>query len=210
MKAAKILSCVFALLSALLLALTVMVSLRSLDAPVYLAKVSREALELTEDFSAALAEGDYTQAGQFLLGQPQLDSREPEGELSVLVWKAYKDSLSCEFAGECYVLDSGIARDLTVTMLDIPGVMQQLKESSEDLLQKAAEGQDPAEIYDENDEFREEFVMEVLCDGAAQLLQKEPLYTSRQVTLNLICQDGSWWICPDQALLDVLSGGMGR
>ena len=35
----------------------------------------------------------------------------------------------------------------------------------------------------------------------------EPETMTAQITFQLIEQDGQWWVLPDQALLDVLSGG---
>ena len=50
--------------------------------------------------------------------------------------------------------------------------------------------------------------MDVLAEAAGQVLAENEFRTSWDITLNLVCQDGQWWILPDQALMKVLSGGM--
>jgi len=211
MKIAKILSILFALLAVLLLAGTVALSVTALDAPARLIMVSGDARDLTEQFMEALSRNDYAAAQTMLQGSPDLEAdREPETALGSLLWDAYRESISYEFSGGCYVLDSAIVRDVTVTALDIPALMAVLKERSPELLQQAVEQGDPEEIYDGNDDFREAFVMQVLFDGTADLLEETVPTASRTITLKLSCREGEWRILPEQSLLAVLSGGMGR
>ena len=44
-------------------------------------------------------------------------------------------------------------------------------------------------------------------DGAVtQALSEDAQTVTRDVTLGLIYQDGTWWVVPDQALLQIISG----
>lgn len=206
MKTAKFLSAVFAVLGAVLVIGTAVLSFTSLDAPVRLLSSMENAEEKTEALMDAICQGNYTSAASVMYGRPELDAGQtPSSELGVLLWDAYGDSLSYEFTGGCYATDSGVARDVTITALDISAVMEPLEEHYRKLLQEA-EGSDS---YDMSDENREAFVMGVLCDAAAEVLEESDYLTSRSVTLNLTCQDGQWWILPEQELLNVISGGVG-
>ena len=65
-----------------------------------------------------------------------------------------------------------------------------------------------SEIYDSNNEYREDFVLGALYDAALAALEEDAATVSWDVTLNLIYQDGQWWIMPDQSLLQAISGGV--
>lgn len=211
MKNAKLLSTVFALLGAILIVGTVALSFLSLNAPAQLVTVSEDAQQCTQDFMEALCQKDLTAAGDLMLGQSSLDANlEPSSELGSLLWDAYRDSLSYEFTGECYATDTGLARNVKITALDIPAVMATLKERSDTLLAQAVEASSSEEVYDKKSTYREDFVMEVLLDGATAILAESYASTSWEIPLNLIYQNGQWWILPDQALMNVISGGMGK
>ena len=210
MKTAKIFSVIFALLAVILIAGTVMLSFQSRNAPVQLLGTAESAAQRAEAVMDAICRGDYAAAGSMMYGQPELNaSREDsEGYASVL-WNAFIGSLSYEFQGGCYATDSGVARDVTVTALDISSVMEPLKARCQALLeQRAAAAGDSTEIYDENHNYQEAFVMEVLSEAAEQVLSEQTASASWDITLNLVCQDGQWWVVPEQALIQVLSGGM--
>ena len=111
--------------------------------------------------------------------------------------------------GELYATDSGVAQNITVTTLDMGSVTANLKERSEKLLErrvKAAE--DPDEVYDENNEYREDFVMQVLYDATVQALNQDAKTVTSDVTINMIYENGQWWIVSDPALLSAITGGV--
>lgn len=212
MKTAKFFSVFFALLSVVLIVGTVALSFRSLDAPVKLLTSSENAETLAEDFMEAICRGDYSAAGSMMYGQPDLGTdRESAYAFGTILWDAFTDSLSYEFSGECYATDSGIARDVTITALDISAVMDPLKESTQTLLQKrAAAEEDLSKVYDENNNYQEAFVMDVLCDAVSQVLAENNYLTSWKVTLKLVYRDGQCWIMPEQALICAISGGIAQ
>lgn len=170
---------------------------------------SEDAVTLTRDFMDALREGDYTSAGAMMLGQPELDTQlSNTSQLAPVIWDAFIHSIRYEFEGEIYITDGGYAQDVTVTSLDITAVMAQLKAQSQSLLASKAETADTDAVLDENGNYREEFVMEALTEGAADLLARNPATTKRQITLSVVYRDGAWWILPDRSLLNLLAGGM--
>ena len=117
-------------------------------------------------------------------------------------------SLEYEFNGDFYATDTGIARDVTITSLELASVTENLGSRSQELLARRVEkAEDVSQIYDENNEYREDFVMTVLFDAAYQSLKEDARMTRQRVTLNLVFRQGEWWVLPDSALLSAISGG---
>jgi hypothetical protein len=158
----------------------------------------------------AVCDGDYEQASLAILGTPSLGvDRDPADEVGILIWEAYQQSLSFELVGECYTTEDGLAQNVILTAMDIESVTVNLKERSQILLeQRVQEAEDISEVYDENNEYRESFVMEVLYDAAKQALEEDAVEYTVELTLKLRYQDGSWWVLADSALLDAISGGI--
>lgn len=100
---------------------------------------------------------------------------------------------------------------MTITTLDISSVTGALTEHAHALLTARVEGaEEMTELYDEENNFREELVSEVLQEAVVQALAEDAQTVTYDVTLNLIYRDGQWWVVPDQALLDAISGGVAR
>lgn len=210
MKISKFVSAVLALLGTLLMAGTAVLCLVSLKAEPKLLQVSDAARERAVDVMDAVCAGDYEAAGSMMYGQPDLGAgREPADEVGAPVWEAFVESLSYELKGEPTATDSGIAWTVQVEALDISSVTVSLQERAEALLQQRAEqAEDMSEVYDEDNNFREDVVAQVLCEAVAQALAEDAVTVSREASLNLICQDGQWWVAADQALLQAISGGV--
>lgn len=93
--------------------------------------------------------------------------------------------------------------------MDVTSVTVNLKERSQTLLeQRVAEAVDVSEIYDENNEYREDFVMAVLRSAVEDALKEDARKMTVELTVKLSYQDGSWWVVADEALLDAISGGI--
>lgn len=205
----KHLSSFFALLGAILLLSAVVLSLLALNAPARLLFGTTEADARTQALMDALCEKNYAAASALMLGNPQLDADStPDSSLGALLWEAYADSLSYEFSGSCYAGESGVCRDVTITALDIPALMVSLKDQAQTLLRKGAASANPEEIYNEDGSYQDAFLTDALKDGAAALLSQRIPTASRTITLHLTARDGQWYILPEQALLDVIAGGM--
>jgi hypothetical protein len=158
----------------------------------------------------AVAEGDYEEASQSIYGTPDLGvGREAADHVGILIWDAFEGSVTYELLGECYTTDQGLAQDVTITCLDIASVTTNLKERSQTLLeQRVAEAADVSEIYDENNDYREDFVMEVLHDAVVDALEEDARNMTMELTVNLSYRDGKWWVVADEALLNAISGGI--
>lgn len=158
----------------------------------------------------AVCEGDYELASQSILGKPDFGvDREASAEVGVLIWDAYLDSMTYELAGECYVTDAGIAQDITLTYLDTDSVTSKLEQRAKILLeQRVQDAVDVSEIYDENNEYREDFVMDILYDVTLDALREDAKTVTVTITVNLTYLDGQWWIVPEKSLLDAISCGV--
>ena len=195
MKNTKQLSTLFALLGVILL----------------IATVAPKATQCTQDFIDAIDREDYAAASTLLAGQPQLDpASESKSALSDLLWEAYHSTFSYEFTSECYATETGLARDVRITALDIPAVMTVLEERTPKLLEQRVATTDGNLVYDKNNNYREDFVMDVLHDCAASILAKDQPCTSWDITLHLDFQNGQWQILPEPALMNVISASMSK
>lgn len=211
MKNTKQLSTLFALLGVILLIATVALSFATRNTPTLLVRTSPKATQCTQDFMDAIECEDYAAAGALLAGQPQLDPASESGSaLSDLLWEAYHSTFSYEFTSECYATETGLCRDVRITALDIPAVASILEERTPKLLEQRVATTDGNLVYDENNNYREDFVMDVLHDCTASILAKEQPCTSWDITLHLDFQDGQWQILPEPVLLNVISGSMSK
>ena len=158
----------------------------------------------------AVSEGDYEKASQAIYGTPSLGvDREAADEVGVMIWKAFQDSISYELLGDCYTTEQGLAQNVSISCMDVTSVTVNLKERAQTLLeQRVAEAVDVSEIYDENNEYREDFVMAVLRSAVEDALKEDAREMTVELTVKLSYQDGSWWVVADEALLDAISGGI--
>lgn len=177
--------------------------------PVLLAP-PEEAVHQVTGLMDAVCSGDFDAASTYLQGQPGLGvDRDPTDEVGVLIWEALCDSMHYELVGECYATADGLAQNVTMTYMDITSVTAVLKDRSQTLLeQRVEEAEALDDVYDENMQYREDFVMDVLYDAAAAALKEDATYVTTDLTLNMTYQGGKWWIIGDRALLDAISGGI--
>ena len=207
---AKIIGIVFVLAGLLVAGFTVEVTKNNLDSiPVLLAPVE-EAEAQAQALMDAVAKGDYAAAEKLILGNPNLGvDRDPADAVGILIWEAFVESYSYELVGDCFATDSGVAQNVKVSFLDISSVTKNLRERSQVLLEaRVADAEDVDEIYDENNDYKEEFVMEVLKDAVTDALKEDALMTGAEFTMNLVYRDGSWVVVSDSALLAAISGNV--
>lgn len=158
----------------------------------------------------AICSGSFSDAEQYLLGQPSLGvDREPEDPSAAMIWNAFVQSLSYELSGECYATDTGVAQDITLTCLDITSVTANLAQRSEKHLERLQkEANHISEIYDDDGNYRQDVVMKVLSTVVKEALKEDAQYTTCTFTLQLVSRDGKWYIRPNSDFISALSGGM--
>lgn len=210
MKIAKFFAGIFAALGAVLMVGAIGLSLMSLDAPARVGKVPEAVTNLSQTLMDAVSGGDFASAGALMYGQPDLGAGQGSTDaVETMLWEAFTDSIRYEFTGACYVTETGFARDASITTLDIATAADAIAEQARALLtQRVENAQEMEELYDEENNFREELIQEVLLEGARQALQERGQTVTTQVTLRFLYRDGQWWAVPDQALLKAISGGV--
>ena len=210
MKIAKFFSWIFGLLGAAVMAATIVLCLFSLNREPIMQEVPRGAKECVQEVMDAIGSGDFTLASRYFYGEPDLGvNNRPESMAGTMVWDAFVRSISYEVKSDFYATESGLAIDVAVTAMDIPGVTEVLAKKAHMLLTDRVESAtDMDELYDENNEFREELVADVLSEAVVRALAEDAQPVTRDITLHLILRDGQWWVLPDSALLTAISGGV--
>ena len=157
----------------------------------------------------AICSGDYSGASQYLYGQPDLGSG-PAGdsETAAQLWTSFASSLQYTADAPCTASDSGVCQRVTITSLDMNGVLESMTAKAPELLErKIALSDSMDDVYDENHEYRPGFVDSVLYQ-AANLALEEAQTVEHTVTVNLLYDAHQWWVMPDAALLNAISGGI--
>ena len=201
MKAKKFFAWLFGLVGVALMVGTAVLCLTSLDAPPKLVEIPQGARQCSEELMDALCGGDYETAQALLAGNPDLGlDQEPEGEVEAILWKAFEESLSYEFDGDCYATENGLARNVKVRGLHLVSMAAVLKDKAVQLL-------DPA-MADENGNYPEAYKQQVLRKAAEEAGKEEDILVTYDVTLQLIFRDGQWQVAADKTLLAAISGGL--
>ena len=206
----KILSVIFVLIGIVAAVVAVNMGLTNRNADPVLLATPEAASQQVTGLMEAVCSGDFATACTYLQGQPGLGvDREATDEVGILIWEAFCDSMSYELVGECYATEAGLSQNVTLTCMDVTTVTAVLKERSQALLeQRVDEAEDLEDVYDENLQYREDFVMDVLYDAAVMALEKDAKTMTTELTLNLSYQNEQWWIAADRELLDAISGGI--
>lgn len=204
----KNLSNVLLILGMVLAIIAVMLAFTAKDNEPRLMQNPTDALKRADEMMTKICAGDYPGASGLMYGQPSLGAAPEGGSLAVeLLWTAYLDSLEYDISEKCYVVETGVAVDVTVRMLDIPAVIRSMEWFAQDLLGKrVAAAEDMSEIYDEDNNFRQEVMDKILRDAAVQALADNPAHKEQVITLHLIHDQGKWWVMPDAGLQNILSG----
>lgn len=203
-------SVIFGLLGTCAAVLGIYLALHNMDASPVLVQQPEEAKHQVVSMLDALCRQDYDTVSAALYGTPDLGmGREAQDAVGQLMWDAFAESVRYELVGEFYATDSGVAQNVVITGLELGSVTENLKDRSQKLLEeRVAEAADPDEVYDENNDYREDFVMDVLQDAAREALKSDAREVSWEITLNLVYENGQWWIMPEQTLLEAISGGI--
>lgn len=206
----KVFSGIFSLLGVILAVCTIFLSLTSLEAEPKLVRKAPTAAASAEAMLDALCRGDYETAGKWMYGSPSLGTgADSESETGRLLWEAFVKSLRYELVDDSYITQSGISQNVRIRALDLSAVTANLKDRSQTLLtQRVAEAEDVTQIYDESNNYKESFVMEVLRDATQEAIAQDAAYTTQEVTLDLVYENGQWWVVPSQNLMNVISGGI--
>ena len=177
--------------------------------PVLLHK-PEEAAQRAQALMETVCDGDFALAETMLYGTPDLGiDREPRDPVGSMIWNAYVASLDYRLQGELYATDTGLAQDVKLISLELDSVTKNLGSRARTLLnERIGAAEDVAELYDENNEYREDLVMEILEEAARQALEEDVRYAYQIIPLQLIYREDQWWVAADQVFLNAISGGI--
>ena len=162
----------------------------------------------------AFCAGDYATAQSVLQGETVLGvDRQPGDQMGQIVWEAFQNSMTYQLVGERYATNSGIAQDIIITTMDIDAVTDYVEANAKTVLDqrvndRLASAENLDEIYDEENQYREEFIMSVVYEVTRTAVVTTTATVQTKLTLNLVWEDDQWWIVPNEALLDAVSGGI--
>ena len=209
MKISKLASAMFFAAGTVLLVGSVVMSFAALSRPAKAVKPTQEANACAQSVIRALDDGDLSKVEEYFYGKPTLGlEREPATAEGKQIWNAYRDSIAVTTDGYCYGEGTNIYQTAKVTAMDITGTLSQWDKGAGELLkQKIDAAEDPAVLLDEGGDVPQTLKDELRGQALTQALADAKTVTT-QITFQLIEKDGQWWAVPDQAMLDVLSGGL--
>lgn len=209
MKISKLASAMFFAAGTVLLVGSVVMSFAALSRPAKAVKPTQEANACAQSVIRALDDGDLSKVEEYFYGKPTLGlEREPATAEGKQIWNAYRDSITVTTDGYCYGEGTNIYQTAKVTAMDITGTLSQWDKGAGELLkQKIDAAEDPAVLLDEGGDVPQTLKDELRGQALTQALSDAKTVTT-QITFQLIEKDGQWWAVPDQAMLDVLSGGL--
>lgn len=189
----KLFSGVFGAMGAILMVFTIVLSLFSLNASPKILDFPQDATQLIQNFTAAVNQGDLTAAGGFLYGQPELTAGDDWSDNSTLqLWDAYVSSLACTPTQEPKAQDDGITWVIQIESMNVAAALAAWQQETNTLVAALEEPGD-------------QDVADAMAQGLSQALAQATTQT-RELTLKLIRREEQWWIDPDSALMQVLSG----
>ena len=209
MKISKLASAMFFAAGTVLLVGSVVMSFAALSRPAKAVKPTQEANACAQSVIRALDDGDLSKVEEYFYGKPTLGlEREPATAEGKQIWNAYRDSITVTTDGYCYGEGTNIYQTAKVTAMDITGTLSQWDKGAGELLkQKIDAAEDPAVLLDEGGDVPQTLKDELCAQALTQVLADAKTVTTR-ITFQLMEQDGQWWVLPDQAMLDVLSGAV--
>ena len=209
MKISKLASAMFFAAGTVRLGGSVVMSFAALSRPAKAVKPTQEANACAQSVLRALDDGDLSKVEEYFYGKPTLGlERDPATAEGKQIWNAYRDSIAVTTDGYCYGEGTNIYQTAKVTAMDITGTLSQWDKGAGELLkQKIDAAEDPAVLLDEGGDVPQTLKDELRGQALTQALADAKTVTT-QITFQLIEKDGQWWAVPDQAMLDVLSGGL--
>ena len=210
MKISKFFSVLFGLAGICVAVSALWLSVHARDAEPAIIETPESALEQVESMMDSFCGGDYAAASSYIYGNPDLGmDREAADELGVMIWDAFEQSMRYELVGECYATNSGLTQNIRVTTMDISAVTDYLEANARETIEtRAQEAEDYDSVFDENSEYREEFIRAVLKDVTEEALAQAESEITTEVTLHLVWSGDQWWVVSNDALLKAVSGGI--
>lgn len=200
MKAKYVMAYLFAILAALVVALTAGIIIRFRGAAPILVSAPEESVHQVDQLMKAVCSGDFEQAQSMLYGTPDLGmQRKPEHPVGEMIWDAYLGSFDYALEGDLYATEHGLTQNVRLISLERDTLTEKLGIRAKELLNERVDAaQDVSELYGADNEFRGDLVLQVLQEAAQQALEEDIRYTYQILKLPLIYRDGQWWVEPKE------------
>ena len=210
MKISKFFAVLFGLTGICVAISALWLSGHAMDAEPAIIETPEAALEQVESMMDSFCAGDYAAASSYIYGNPDLGmDREAADALGARIWEAFEASMRYELTGECYATNSGLTQKIRVTTMDISSVTAYLETHARETIEtRALEAEDYDAVFDENNEYREEFIQAVLEEVTTEALAQADMQLTTEVTLHLVWSGNRWWVVSNDALLKAVSGGI--
>ena len=173
-----------------------------------LVKSPPEAEVLIKELEAGIREGNFEALSSILAGSPDLGpKREPETAVGRLLLHGFRSSVILQKQGECYALEGGIALKVKVSCLDTESVLEPLGQKVSELLKnRIRQAKDPRELYDEENEYREDLIQEILGEAGWLCLREQGRMQQKELVIRFQWEEDGWRILPEEDLLLLISG----
>ena len=209
MKVSKFISALLILLAVMLATVSVLLCFFAMGQKPMILSEPKQASSAAARVMDAVRQGDFAEAGKHLQGSPDLGvDREPENVVGKILWEEFLRTFRYEFQGSCYAVETGMALDVSVTYLDFDSVISTLGDRTGEMLrERVKNAEDPGEVYDADNNYREDLVNEVLEKAARDAVAEDSRMVTEDLTLYMVYEGDQWWVVPDSALIRVISGG---
>ena len=171
---------------------------------------SQEAVRHAERFMEAVCNGEFDLAQTMIQGQPDLGTgKELSSAAGQRIWDAYVQSLDYELVGGLYATQTGLVQNVKIIGLELSTATEEVGQRARMLLNAAVDAaKDVTELYDAQNNYREDLVMDLLDQAVRAALEEDVRYGYQVIPLQLVYEDGSWWVAGDRNLFSAISGGL--
>ena len=190
--------CLWAIAGIILALLTLTVILLGINSTPAIAMEPQVLVDAAAQTLDCVRTGDYDALGQMLHGAPNLgDSPKDTDDLESMILMTFLQSIRYQIIPDFRASDSGISLDVQITCMDIPALSSAMQEIVPDLMNQIAnEKGDENLVYDENHNYLDSFLTEVLYTAAQQILADDPQTMETVLTLELVQSNGRWQVVP--------------
>ena len=208
MKVARFFAAVFGIMGLVLMLGTAGLCFASLDAPVK-ADIPGEVRQCGEELVTALDAGDLTAASEKLYGQPDWGTDRGLTEETAAVWQIFCDGISCELTSDYYVVGSSYGVDAVITVPKIDTITDSVYDHARTMLdERIAVAEKMNELYDENNDFRQDLIDEIMAKAVELAFAEEPETLTYETSFGFVYQNEQWYAVPDGNLTRALAGGL--
>ena len=161
-------------------------------------------------FLDAYIRGDIAGAKAYVVSGAVLpEVNEGEDEIKDRFYEALRNSYSYEISGETDMQDTHAVVPVSFTYLDLQAMIPDIAAEIDPLVEYGVENRSRNEIFDEEKNYRHEFLDEVYTVAVDKgLMKAEEHYTKEEYMLELDYIDGEWKIDPGSGLSNAFRGGV--